>query len=343
MPTGNGHQFSYQPFGPEQLSPRSTSSSAYESDEEEEDDDSSSEEEAPMSRRPPVVRDAPPRPPPRRDVSDSDDDDEENESDEDSDEDEDKDEDEEIHDAISDEEESEADDDMHIPSDLEQSYSSDEAERVPSSPILSARHTIQVVHSASTEIICTFTLEELAAHASDGGREILYPAEIESLASASRGSSRASMFRRELPIRILSDLRNLNCSQEVSSDEERTPPSPDTAADLENEAFYKWQAERRRRRVSISSSIGKRTHSELSGDSDIEEDGGGLDVNDVGFSARKMRKRQHRGSLLFHDPPEPRIDELEEPSSGEDEREANQALSRELPYARMEIIDMDDL
>lgn len=339
MPTGKAHQFSYQPFGPEQLSPRSTSSSEYESDgtdeEEEEDDASSSEDEAPMYRRPPVVRAAPP--PPRRDMSDSDDEeDEEEEEEEESD-----DEDEEIRNASSDEDESVPDKDVQMSSDSEQ-HSPPQAGRRPTSPFISPRHTFRVVESASIEVICTFTLEELAAHASDGGREILHPAEIESLASASRASSRASMLRRELPIRILSDLRNLNCSQEVSSDEEAMPPSPGAAADLENEAFYKWQAERRRRRVSMSSSIGKRTHSELSEDSDIEEDGG-LDVNDVGFSARKMRKRQHRGSLLFQDPPEPRIDELEEPSSGEDEREANQALSRELPYARMEIIDMDDL
>jgi hypothetical protein len=127
-------------------------------------------------------------------------------------------------------------------------------------------------------------------------------------------------------------MRNLNCDTETSDEEE---------PDVTEETFYKWQRYLRSRRVSLSSSIGKRTFSERSSDSD-DSDGAGLDVNEVGSSARRMRKRLHRGSLLFQDPPEPRIDELEEPNSSEDELLAGQSLAQELPYWTLEIMEMED-
>lgn len=92
----------------------------------------------------------------------------------------------------------------------------------------------------------------------------------------------------------------------------------------------------------MSSSVGKRTHSELS---DSEDEWGPLDVNDVGSSARRLRKRLHRSSLLFHDPPE-QIIELDEPNSSEDERAAAKqgpwlSLAQELPYWHMEVMEIE--
>jgi hypothetical protein len=131
---------------------------------------------------------------------------------------------------------------------------------------------------------------------------------------------------------MMQDLKNLNCSAEASDN--------DVAADPEEEAFLRRQQELKRiRRVSMSSSFGKRTHSELS-DSD-DDVGSFLDVNEMGSSARRMRKRLHRGSLLFQDPPAPRIDELDEPDSSEDEFIAEQSLAAELPYWTMEIMEVD--
>lgn len=172
-----------------------------------------------------------------------------------------------------------------------------------------------------------FIIEDVDPMDSDNdGLQVLQPTEIES--NRSRSRSRQS----ELPRRIIRDMRNLNCDTETSDEEE---------PDVTEETFYKWQRYLRSRRVSLSSSIGKRTFSERSSDSD-DSDGAGLDVNEVGSSARRMRKRLHRGSLLFQDPPEPRIDELEEPNSSEDELLAGQSLAQELPYWTLEIMEMED-
>ncbi|KAF4585878.1 hypothetical protein GQ602_005183 [Ophiocordyceps camponoti-floridani] len=162
------------------------------------------------------------------------------------------------------------------------------------------------------------------------GLEVLHPTEIESIRSS---------CHKDLDRGMMQDLRNLNCSTEAS-DYDTSP-----ANDEDIEAFYRQQQEIKRfRRLSKSSSFGKRTHSELS-DSDNDDVGPLDDVNDVGASARRLRKRLHRGSLPFQDPPEPRIDELEEPDSASDGDAAETSLARELPYyntMEMEMMEMDD-
>lgn len=171
-----------------------------------------------------------------------------------------------------------------------------------------------------------FVIEDVDPMDSDcDGLEMLLPTEIESMRSRSRSR------HKDLDTAMMQDLRNLNCSNEAS--------------DNDHEAFLQRRQElRRHRRVSMSSSFGKRTHSELSDDSDYDE-AGSLDVNDVGSCARRMRKRLHRSSLLFQDPPEPRIDELEEPASSDDDDDedyaADSCLARELPYYTMHIIEME--
>lgn len=194
--------------------------------------------------------------------------------------------------------------------------------------------------------------------------EVLYPYEIES--APSRANSRYHLDRT-----MMRDMKNLNCSNEEDSeddqdeddsnsdsdvdgeeeddddDNDNDDSDDDDEVDVEMELFYQRQQELRRiRRVSMSSSVGKRTHSELS---DSDDDFGPLDVNDVGSSARRLRKRLHRGSLLFHDPPE-QIVELDEPDSSEDERKravavdyefsTGRSLARELPYWTMEIMEI---
>lgn len=180
----------------------------------------------------------------------------------------------------------------------------------------------------TTTFVCDFTIEDIGPHdTGHEGLEVLYPTEIESNRSRSR-----SRHNDHLDTMMMQDLKNLNCSAEASDN--------DVAADPEEEAFLRRQQELKRiRRVSMSSSFGKRTHSELS-DSD-DDVGSFLDVNEMGSSARRMRKRLHRGSLLFQDPPAPRIDELDEPDSSEDEFIAEQSLAAELPYWTMEIMEVD--
>ncbi|ATY66939.1 hypothetical protein A9K55_000980 [Cordyceps militaris] len=192
--------------------------------------------------------------------------------------------------------------------------------------------------ATATTTVCDFVLEDMDPMDSDNGLSVLDPDEIESNRSRSSSKNRdndpSTFEHKELPIRMMQDLKNLHCSAEASDEE--------AEQDTEEAAFYKWQQHMRRRRLSISSSItGKRTFSERS-DSDDSDDAG-LDVNEVGSSARRLRKRMHRGSLLFQDPPEPRIDELEEPNSSEDEFLPTQNhLGMNLPSWTIEINEMED-
>ncbi|KND86812.1 hypothetical protein TOPH_08569 [Tolypocladium ophioglossoides CBS 100239] len=192
-------------------------------------------------------------------------------------------------------------------------------------------HYVQVI-STSTTLECEFIIEDIDPMDSEcEGLDVLHPTEIESNRSRSRSR------HKDLDKGMMQDLKNLNCSNEASENEGGGLAH---GYDEDEEVFLQRRQELRRiRRVSMSSSFGKRTHSELS-DSD-NDDAGTLDVNDVGSSARRMRKRLHRGSLLFQDPPEPRIDELEEPDSSEDEYPTVNSLARELPYYTMEIMEMD--
>jgi hypothetical protein len=179
----------------------------------------------------------------------------------------------------------------------------------------------------SATLVCNFTIEDMDPTDNDyEGLDVLYPTEIES--NRSRSGSRDG---HHLDTGMMREFKNLNCSNE--------PSDEDGEHDIDEQAFLRRQQELKRiRRVSMSSSFGKRTHSELS---DSDDDVDALDVNEVGSSARRMRKRLHRGSLLFHDPPPPRIDELEEPDSSEDEKQADKSLAMELPYWTMEIMEVD--
>lgn len=178
-----------------------------------------------------------------------------------------------------------------------------------------------------------FTLEELDPMDDDWDHlSVLHPYEVEPARSRS-----SSWHKDALDLTMMRDLKNLNCSASPSSSDTDMDSPPDFS--LDEEAFLKRQQELRRiRRVSMSSSVGKRTHSELS-DSDSDDRLGPLGVDEVGSSARRMRKRLHRTSLLFHDPPE-QIEELEEPDS-EDERGRGNELCKELPYWTMEIMEVD--
>ncbi|ROT35800.1 hypothetical protein SODALDRAFT_320306 [Sodiomyces alkalinus F11] len=188
--------------------------------------------------------------------------------------------------------------------------------------------------------------------------------------------------RSELDRNMMSDLRNLNCTASEASREASPAVSSavspeafpraahpcdvdandeeddffDPADDAALKEFARMQREiKMRKRRSHGSSIGKRTHSERS-DSDGLEDlipfGDDMAAWDaVGASARRLRRRVgDRRSLQFQDPPPERIEELEEPSSGEEYAARlrmtrgfgmlfgdGEALARELPYYAMEI------
>ena len=182
-----------------------------------------------------------------------------------------------------------------------------------------------------------FIVEELSdfGDSDDERPGVIRPCAIEYPESdRSRSTSR---HRPEIDQRMMFNLGNLNCSDD--SDE----------TDLEEheyqEFLIKRRAERRHKRMS-SGSIGKRTISESIGSDtdreDIQSFRSFLGSEEAGSSARRLRRRVgDRRSLQFQDPPPPRIDELDEPDSSEDEIFIGESLARELPYYEYVSMEVD--
>ncbi|KAL7928760.1 hypothetical protein V8C35DRAFT_223351 [Trichoderma chlorosporum] len=297
-PYGSGHQFSYRPL--EQLSPRSSSSS--EADEDASDDESS--ESASVVSLPNSSRQPQPALTEMKSF--------------------------EPHelDAFTD---ADADADAEPDLDSASSGSESESEAEPDKP---KRTGSAHGPAKSTHDNCGFTIEDIDPMDSEcDGLDVLYPIEIESDTESTR--SRSTSRHRDLDKEMIQDLENLNCSNGATDNEAEPEEEEDEA---ESEFMRRQQELKRIRRVSMSSSFGKRTHSELS---DSDDNDCALDVNEAGSSARRFHKRVHRGSLLFQDPPAPRIDELEEPNSSEDEYAKEIRIVRDLPYPPAEIMDTD--
>ncbi|KAK4124311.1 hypothetical protein N657DRAFT_571210 [Parathielavia appendiculata] len=181
-----------------------------------------------------------------------------------------------------------------------------------------------------TELI----VEELSDFGdSDGERPgVVRPCAIE-YAESDRSRS-TSRNRPEIDQKMMYNLGNLNCS-DGSSESDLDP-------DEVHAFLIKRRAERRRQRMS-SGSIGKRTISESIGsDTDREDIRSFLGAEEAGSSARRLRRRVgDRHSLQFQDPPPPRIDELDEPNSSEDEIFIGESLARELPYYEYVSMEVD--
>ncbi|AEO67976.1 506c9d23-ddf9-4595-bd6c-2853da167824 [Thermothielavioides terrestris] len=180
-----------------------------------------------------------------------------------------------------------------------------------------------------------FVVEELSDFGDSDDAErpgVIRPCAIE-YAESDRSRSR-SRNRPEIDHRMMFNFVNLNCSDD--SDE----------LDLDEheyqEFLLKRRAERRRKRMS-SGSIGKRTISESIGsDTDREDIRSFLGADEAGSSARRLRRRVgDRRSLQFQDPPPPRIDELDEPASSEDEIFIGESLARELPFFEYVMMEVD--
>ncbi|KAK4100397.1 hypothetical protein N658DRAFT_102179 [Parathielavia hyrcaniae] len=181
-----------------------------------------------------------------------------------------------------------------------------------------------------TELI----VEELSDFGdSDGERPgVIRPCAIE-YAESDRSRS-TSRNRPEIDQKMMYNLGNLNCS-DGSSESDLDP-------DEVHAFLIKRRAEKRRQRMS-SGSIGKRTISESIGsDTDREDIRSFLGAEEAGSSARRLRRRVgDRHSLQFQDPPPPRIDELDEPDSSEDEIFIGESLARELPYYEYVSMEVD--
>ncbi|KAK4139444.1 uncharacterized protein C8A04DRAFT_15859 [Dichotomopilus funicola] len=147
-------------------------------------------------------------------------------------------------------------------------------------------------------------------------------------------SRSGSRTRPEIDSRNLFNGLSLNCSDDSD------------LTDMDEQEFHaclmKRRAERRHKRMT-SGSIGKRTISESIGsDTDREDIRSLLGVEEAGSSARRLRRRVgDRRSLQFSDPPAPRIDELDEPASSDDEIIIGESLARELPYYEYVSMEVD--
>jgi hypothetical protein len=115
----------------------------------------------------------------------------------------------------------------------------------------------------------------------------------------------------------------------------------------EREAWLaqKKKEERRRRR---SSGVSKRSHAQSVGSDTDDEDVQPVQfdgVNEIGSSARRLRRKVgDRGSLIFDDPP-PRIEELEEPESCEEVMSVGDEQDiglKDLPYWVQEDMEVDE-
>ncbi|KAK4038307.1 hypothetical protein C8A01DRAFT_48067 [Parachaetomium inaequale] len=180
-----------------------------------------------------------------------------------------------------------------------------------------------------------FIVEELSDFVGDSDEErpgVVRPCAIEY--AESDGSRSASRTRPEVDQKMVFNLGNLNCSDD--SDE------TDLDEHEYQEFLIKRRAARRHKRMT-SGSIGKRTISESIGsDTDREDLRSLLGAEEAGSSARRLRRRVgDRRSLQFQDPPPPRIDELDEPDSSEDDIFVGESLARELPYYEYVSMEVD--
>ncbi|EFX00974.1 hypothetical protein CMQ_2055 [Grosmannia clavigera kw1407] len=142
---------------------------------------------------------------------------------------------------------------------------------------------------------------------------------------------------------VMHGLEDLTCRGESDEDGAAVDDERDLT-EAEHNFFRLRDREKKRHRRMTSGSISKRTISESIGsDTDTEDlSQMPLDANDVGASARRLRRRLDRHSLLFADPPPPRIEELDEPDTSDDDMiRDGETLARELPYYTLEYISME--
>ncbi|TVY32242.1 hypothetical protein LOCC1_G008954 [Lachnellula occidentalis] len=219
-------------------------------------------------------------------------------------------------------------------------------EPLPSSspPPPPLRHNIRTVMKEAN-----FTLEEFGDSDYEGfdsdDESVIRPHQYEDAESDRAPSIKASPPRNELPRKLYTGIRNMNCE---TQEQEQDILSPE----IDREAWLKqMKAEKRRKRRS-SGSVQKRTFSQSIGSDTDEEDVQPVfeGANEAGSSARRLRRKaeHERMSLIFDDPP-PRIDELEEPESCEEVVEIKgsegegQGVDRNLPYYVQDMdVDSDD-
>lgn len=206
-------------------------------------------------------------------------------------------------------------------------------------------------------------VEEILSDSGDGDDDdgenagvplpVMYPDTIEyadeSERSRSRPPRRRHRDREEVDETVMYNLGQLNCSDSDSESED--------IEEAEHREILRRQREERRRKRMTSGSIGKRTFAERS-DSDAEDDprhskrflkSSAKQLGGFPTAARRIFRRvggDRRRSVQVSEPmamPPPRIDEIEEPDSSNEEITVDESMwSRELPYYEC-VMDIDSL
>ncbi|KAL2268324.1 hypothetical protein VTJ83DRAFT_3170 [Remersonia thermophila] len=223
------------------------------------------------------------------------------------------------------------------PSDLEDSEEDDDVPNTSGmSPPSPDPPSPQQTRIGQVVAVTGLVIEELSdfGDSDDERAGVVRPCAIE-YAESDRSRS-GSRTRPEIDSKMMYNLCNLNCGGDSSSS--------DLDEDEYQEFLIKRRAERRRHRMS-SGSLGKRTLRESIGSDTDREDIRSMiaaGIEEAGSAARRLRRRVgDRRSLQFQDPPPPRIDELDEPDSSEDEILIGEVLARELPYYEYVSMEVD--
>lgn len=155
-----------------------------------------------------------------------------------------------------------------------------------------------------------FTLQELRTsdteYDSDDGLSVVQPDHYEDADSDAAHSHKTQPFpplnNNSLDARIMETFGRLDCNDPEEN----------------HEAYIQKRREQRRKKRLSSGSIHKRTLSQSIGSDTDDEDIQPLDANEAGSTARRLRRRTgERTSIIFDDPPQRIVEEIE-PESGDD-------------------------
>lgn len=178
---------------------------------------------------------------------------------------------------------------------------------------------------------CNFIIEELSDFDEDdmeGRTDVIHPSTIEE----------AGLEDPNLDQHVIKNLQGLHVRSPVSdSDSDSSSEVSDLTDDDVIRNIKAARLQQRQSRMSHSSIGTKRTMSEMGSDSEREDARRNLNFEDLGSSAKRLKRRPgDRRSLIFQDPP-PRIDEVVEPEEFED----GETLARELPFYEYITMEVD--
>lgn len=204
---------------------------------------------------------------------------------------------------------------------------------IPYPPRHSCAHG-NVASQPRVVVQCNFIIEELSDFDEDdmdGRTDVIRPSIIEEA-----GSERSPLDDPNIDPHVIEDLRDLNV-RSPDPDSDSSSSESDLTDDAVTRKIKAARLQQRQSRMSHSSIGTKRTKSEMGSDSDHDDARHFMSFEDVGSSAKRLKRRPgNRHSLIFQDPP-PRIDEAVEPEELED----GETLARELPFYEYTSMEVD--